>query len=191
MRRTLILLFLSIAVLSGCAGNRPKEADAVPAVSNPELARLSLEIARLEAQQSRLKAQMGQELNEYQSKQPRRVFVSGQRAGEFQSYVTSCLKKVAATGNQNYPEEARGKIYGNLIATFTLDHTGNLENVAIDRTSGHKVLDDAIVDAIKRSAPFPEFPAVIRAKLDQLSITQLFSFEREEPEALGDDDTKP
>ncbi len=58
-----------------------------------------------------------------------------------------------------YPSEAvkRG-IQGQVRIEFTIERDGQLRRVKILETSGHKILDDAVVDAIKLSSPYPPLP---------------------------------
>ena len=73
------------------------------------------------------------------------------------------------------------------MVTFTLARNGQLEQVAIERSSGHKVLDDAIIKAIKLSAPFPAFPQDSPEQVDQLAIVQKFSFTKDQSNPVQHD----
>lgn len=106
----------------------------------------------------------------------RKRFVSGQRAGLFQSYVSFCLARIVEVGSVNYPSEARGKIYGKVTATFSVRADGGLEGVEVDKSSGHLVLDKALVSAIRLSAPFKSFPPDFPPSVEVLSVTQTFHY---------------
>src|SRR5476649_1793575 len=113
-----------------------------PAKSDVEardLVEKSLEIARLEAQIQR-------ELQAYQER-PKRKFI-GARASEyrFAQYVDNWRQKVERIGNLNYPEEARTrKIHASLQLTVAIKADGEVESVEINRSSGHKFLDQAAI----------------------------------------------
>jgi periplasmic protein TonB len=139
-----------------------------------DLVEKSLEIARLEAQIRR-------EHQAYQER-PKRTFV-GARASEyrFAQYVDNWRQKIERIGNLNYPEEARArKLYGSLQLTVAIKADGEVESVEINRSSGHKVLDQAAVRIVRLAAPFDRFPDNIRADTDILHITRTWTFTRAE-----------
>jgi protein TonB len=58
-----------------------------------------------------------------------------------------------------YPPEAASKgIYGDLRITFVIRKDGKLGSVKLERTSGHKMLDDAAMKALRDAAPFWPLP---------------------------------
>jgi len=132
----------------------------------------SLEIARLEAQIRR-------EHQAYQER-PKRKFV-GARAAEyrFAQYVDNWRIKIERIGNLKYPEEAKvRKLYGSLQLTVAIKADGEVESVEINRSSGHKVLDQAAIRIVRLAAPFERFPANIKADTDILHITRTWTFTR-------------
>ena len=132
----------------------------------------SLEIARLEAQIRR-------DYIAYQER-PKRKFI-GARAEEyrFATYVDNWRQKVERVGNLNYPAEARArKIYGSLLLTVAIKADGEVETVAVERSSGHKILDQAAIRIVRLSAPFERFPDNIRRDTDIIHITRTWTFTR-------------
>ena len=132
----------------------------------------SLEIARLEAQIRR-------EYQAYQER-PRRRFV-GARAAEyrFAQYVDNWRQRIERVGNLNYPAEAKAKrIYGSLQLTVAIKADGEVESIEINRSSGHKVLDQAAIRIVRLAAPFERFPDNIRVDTDILHITRTWTFTR-------------
>ena len=79
-------------------------------------------------------------------------------------------------GNLNYPEDARGKIYGSLILTVSIKADGSLASVEIQRSSGQPILDRAAVRIVKMAAPYASFPANIKRDTDILVITRTWTF---------------
>ena len=137
-----------------------------------DLVEKSLEIQRLEAQIRR-------EMQVYQER-PKRTFV-GARAQEyrFAQYVDNWRLKIERVGNLNYPEEARQKrIFGKLQMTVAIKANGEVESVEINRSSGHKVLDQAALRIVRLAAPFDRFPDAIRRDTDILHITRTWTFTR-------------
>ena len=60
---------------------------------------------------------------------------------------------------QHYPAVARAQhLEGTVTVAFWVDERGDLVHQALYKTSGHTVLDNEAVDAIKRAAPFPPPP---------------------------------
>jgi periplasmic protein TonB len=55
-----------------------------------------------------------------------------------------------------------------------------VESVEINRSSGHKVLDQAALRIVRLAAPFDRFPDNIRADTDILHITRTWTFTRAE-----------
>jgi len=132
----------------------------------------SLEIQRLEAQIRR-------DYQAYQER-PKRKFV-GARASEyrFAQYVDNWRIKIERIGNLNYPEEAKSrKLYGSLQLTVAIKADGEVESVEINRSSGHKVLDQAAIRIVRLASPFDRFPANIKADTDILHITRTWTFTR-------------
>lgn len=137
-----------------------------------DLIEKSLEIQRLEAQIRR-------DFQAYQER-PRKKFV-GARAAEyrFAAYVDNWRLKVERVGNLNYPQEARARrLYGSLQLTVGVRPDGEVESVEINRSSGHKVLDQAAIRIVRLSSPFDRFPDAIRSDTDILYITRTWSFTR-------------
>jgi len=59
----------------------------------------------------------------------------------------------------HYPPDAAAQgIYGDLIIKFTIKKNGHLGAVDLVRTSGHKVLDDAAMEALRDGSPYWPLP---------------------------------
>ena len=153
----------------------PTPPDATGAKADKEardLVEKSLEIARLEAQIRR-------DYQAYQER-PKRQFV-GARAAEyrFAQYVDNWRLKVERIGNLNYPAEAKKRrIYGSLQLTVAIKADGEVESVEVNKSSGHKVLDQAALRIVRLAAPFERFPQNIRKDTDILHITRTWTFTR-------------
>ena len=131
-----------------------------------------LEVARLEAQ-------IAKEWQAYQ-KLPRRKFI-GARAESvvYAEYVEKWRQRIETVGTQNYPQEARRQqLFGSLLLTVSIKADGSVEQVEVDRSSGHTILDSAARRIVELAGPFPPFPASIRSEYDILSITRQWSFTR-------------
>jgi periplasmic protein TonB len=73
-----------------------------------------------------------------------------------------------------YPNDARGA-RGEVQVAFTLDPSGSLLSLAIVRSSGDAILDQAALTTVQRAAPFPAFPAGIGRNSWDFSIPLAFA----------------
>ncbi|MCX8085478.1 MAG: TonB family protein [Rhodocyclaceae bacterium] len=148
--------------------DEPKEAPEAQ-LSGRDLASRALALARLEAE-------IATSIDRY-NQRPKRKFI-GARVEEyrFAQYVEDWRQKVERIGNLNYPEAARGKLYGSLILTVAIKSDGSLERVELNRSSGHKVLDEAAQRIVHLAAPFAAFPENIRRDTDIIEITRTWTF---------------
>ena len=113
------------------------------------------------------------------AKRPRRKFLSpSAKEYGFALYEDSWKQKVERVGTLNYPEAARGKLYGSLLLSVSIRADGSVEKVSVQRSSGHKVLDEAAVRIVRMAAPYAPFPPDIRKDYDIIEITRTWKFER-------------
>jgi protein TonB len=124
------------------------------------------------------RVQVARNTDDY-NKRPRKMFV-GVRATEyrFAQYVDDWRQKVERFGNLNYPDTARGKVYGSLRMSVSINPDGSLAAVEIERSSGHKLLDAAAERIVRMAAPYARFPDNIRRDVDVLVITRTWHFEQ-------------
>ena len=144
-------------------------ADPAPLPSGRDLATSALAMVRLEGEIAR-------EIEEY-NKRPR-VKNLGTRAEEyrFAQYMDDWRQKIERIGTLNYPAAAKGKLYGNLQLSVRIKSDGQIDRVEINRSSGHKILDDAARRIVHMAAPYAPFPGDIRRDTDILEITRTWNF---------------
>ena len=140
-----------------------------PAISGADLASSALAIARLEGQIAR-------QLDEYQQRPRKRSFGARVEEYRFAQYIEDWRQKVERIGNLNYPEAARGKLYGSLVLTVVIKASGDLERVELNRSSGKPLLDEAALRIVKMAAPYPAFPKAISRDTDILEISRTWTF---------------
>jgi len=147
------------------------QAEVKSQISGADLAESALIISRMEAQIAR-------QIDEY-NKRPRKTFV-GARASEvrYALYVEDWRQKIERIGNLNYPETARGRIYGSLTLTVSINSDGSLAAMDLERSSGYKILDAAAQQIVRLAAPYAKFPPDIRRETDILVITRTWYFTR-------------
>jgi protein TonB len=149
---------------------KPTPAPDAPApVAGADLMTSALALARMEAQIAR-------QIDEY-NKRPRKQFV-GARASEsrFAMYVEDWRRKVERVGNLNYPDGARGRVYGSLRVTVSIKPDGTIDEIQVDRPSEHKILNEAALKIVRLAAPYAPFPLEIRRDTDILVITRTWTF---------------
>lgn len=137
-----------------------------------------LDLAESARAMARLEGEISKSLDEY-SKRPRKKFV-GTRAEEyrFAQYIEEWRQKIERIGTLNYPEAARGKLYGSLVLSVSIKSDGSVSDIEINRSSGYRVLDDAARRIVNLGAPYAAFPPDIRRDTDVLVITRSWAFTR-------------
>ena len=138
-------------------------------VSGADLATSALAIARLEAQ-------IDKQVDEYQ-KRPRKKFI-GARTSEYVAaqYLEDWRQKIERVGTLNYPEAARGRLYGSLLLYLEIKSDGEVARAEIQRSSGNRILDEAALRIVRLAGPFPAFPPDLRQKVDILAFARTLAF---------------
>jgi protein TonB len=170
-----------------CAKQLLTQVQSAPARVNAEPSPAPVEPARREptgtdlrdsalAMVRNMEAQVSRQVDEY-SRRPKKTFV-GARASEFRfaQYVEDWRLKIERNGNLNYPESARGRLYGSLRLSVSINSDGTLASLELERSSGIPVLDQAARRIVQMSAPFARFPSDISRDTDILVITRTWHF---------------
>ena len=125
---------------------------------------------------ARLEAQIDRQVDDY-NKRPRKTFI-GARTTEYlpAQYVEDWRQKVERVGNLNYPEAARGKLYGSLTVYIEINSAGELLRAEIQRSSGQKVLDEAALRILRLAAPYGQFSAELKRQMDVLAFARVWTF---------------
>ena len=111
-----------------------------------------------------------------------RVISSQTKERDYQSYFQSWKNKVEKIGALNYPKAARSGINETLIMTVTLNQSGEVINIQMNKSSGVKGLDDAAENIVRLGSPYAPFPESFKEKLDTLQIRRVWRFSN----SLGD-----
>ncbi|MFP4252555.1 MAG: energy transducer TonB [Guyparkeria sp.] len=92
-------------------------------------------------------------------------------------YLARWKRQVEAYGNQNYPNAlVQQNLSGQVILEVTIGKKGHILNLAIRRSSGNPVVDNAARNLLQAAAPYPAFPDELAAKHDRLVITRTWVF---------------
>lgn len=152
------------------ADTRSEQPDPTRSLSGIDLADTARAMARLEGE-------INKAMDEY-NKRPQKKFV-GARAHEYglAPYFDAWKQKVERIGTLNYPDEARGKLYGKVVIFVELRaEDGSLYSAEISRSSGHKILDQAALRILRMSAPFGPIPREAMGGAAILSFAREWNF---------------
>lgn len=152
----------------------PKRTDPAPPTPLPSVSGLDLASKALAA--VRLEGEIARNLEEYNQRPKKHFFRPRASEYRFAQYVEDWRQKVERFGNLNYPESARGRIYGSLVLTAEINADGSLRSLIIDRPSPHKVLNEAARRIVEMAAPYAAFPPDVQRDTDVISITRTWSF---------------
>lgn len=147
--------------------------EAPPTLSGADLATSAMAMIRLQAEIDR-------NVEAY-NKRPKKT-QANLRAREvpYAMYTEEWRQKVERVGTLNYPEAARGKLYGSLVLSVSIRTDGSIENIEVERSSGHKLLDAAARRIVQMAGPYAPLPPEIRRDTDILVITRTWFFTRED-----------
>ena len=127
---------------------------------------------------ARLEAQIDKQTRDYNAR-PRRGYIGPTTRGTtYAMYYAQWKDKVERIGTLNYPEEARGRLYGDLTLRVTLNPDGTIYNdeVEVTRSSGSAVLDRAARRIVLLGAPYGRFSDELRREYDIFEIFSTFRF---------------
>ena len=124
-----------------------------------------------------LSAELERKLQAY-AERPRRKWISARtREHRFAAYMDAWRRKVERVGNLNYPHEAlQHGLSGSLLLEVALNPDGTVADIALRRSSGQRILDDAAVRIVNLAAPFARFPESIAEEVDVLHIQRTWMF---------------
>jgi protein TonB len=133
-------------------------------------------VEQVARQLARMQAEIAKQISDYQKRPRRHHFMPSTSEYRFARYVEDWRARVEKIGNEHYPEEARGKIYGALRMTVAIRKDGTVAEATIEESSGAPVLDRAARRIVKLAAPYPPFPPDIARDTDILEITRTWIF---------------
>lgn len=150
------------------------DADAAPAGrSDATILQRSLEIASLEAK-------LDQQRQAYAARpRVRRLTSVATQRSEDALYLHNWRTRIEQIGNANYPERARQQqLFGDLRLMVALWPNGEVKEIKVLKSSGHKVLDEAAIRIVRLAEPFSPFPNDMARQVDVLEIIRTWRFHR-------------
>ena len=140
---------------------------------NPEVDRLSQELATLEAELA--------EQTRLMSDRPRvrRLTAASAKQSVDAAYLLDWRRRLEAVGNKYYPEASvRYGIYGAVRLLVIIRSDGSLEDIQVLSSSGFAVLDEAAIKVVRMAAPYSPFPEELKATTDKLEIIRTWHYEQ-------------
>lgn len=132
---------------------------------------------RLNARElARLEAQVARQIEDYNKRPRLHFFAPSTSPYVFAMYEEAWRQKVERFGNLNYPDEARGKVYGQLRMTVYIRQDGSLQDFVLDRSSGSPILDRAARRIVEQAGPYGAFTPEMLKAADVLVITRTWMF---------------
>lgn len=127
-------------------------------------------------QLARVQAEIAKTISDYQKRPRKHHFMPSTSEYRFARYVEDWRARLERIGNEHYPNEARGKYYGELRMTVAIRKDGTLVEAVIEKSSGSPVLDRAARRIVSMAAPYPPFSPELARDTDILEITRTWIF---------------
>ena len=92
-------------------------------------------------------------------------------------YLSSWLQKLEKKGNSLYRSRFPNRdLYGSVVISLELHHTGKILDYAILKSSGKKAIDTLALDTIKQVGNFGQFPKSLRDKKSSITVYREWAF---------------
>ena len=127
-------------------------------------------------QLARAQAEIAKQISDYQKRPRKHHFMPSASEYRYARYVEDWRARVERIGNENYPNDARGRFYGALRMTVAIRKDGSIADAMIDQSSGSQILDRAARRIVQMAGPYPPFPPEIARDTDILEITRTWIF---------------
>ena len=131
-------------------------------------------------QLKRAQAEIAKQISDYQKRPRKHHFMPSASEYRYARYVEDWRARVEKIGNENYPNDARGRYYGALRMTVAIRKDGSVADTLIEQSSGSQVLDRAARRIVQMAGPYPPFPPEIGRDTDILEITRTWIFSNDQ-----------
>ena len=149
--------------------NPPKDASTEPMQNGSTDEETTQQLARAQAE-------IAKQISDYQKRPRKHHFMPSASEYRFARYVEDWRARVERIGNENYPNDARGRYYGALRMTVAIRKDGSVADALIEQSSGSQILDRAARRIVQIAGPYPPFPPEIARDTDILEITRTWIF---------------
>jgi protein TonB len=127
-------------------------------------------------QLARAQAEIAKQISDYQKRPRKHHFMPSASEYRYARYVEDWRARVERIGNENYPNDARGRYYGALRMTVAIRKDGSVADALIEQSSGSQILDRAARRIVQIAGPYRPFPPEIARDTDILEITRTWIF---------------
>jgi protein TonB len=134
---------------------------------------------------ARAQAEIAKQISDYQKRPRKHHYMPSTSEYRYARYVEDWRARVEKIGNEHYPDEVRGKVYGSLRMTVAVRKDGSVVEATVEKSSGSAVLDRAARRIVNMAAPFPPFPPDIGRDTDVLEITRTWVFTNDQLSTRG------
>jgi protein TonB len=117
-------------------------------------------------------------VNEIPDSNPRELVVSAStRESRIAGYLNAWKTRVERIGTLNFPRSAElARIHSYPVLEVAISANGELKEVVVRSSSGHRLLDQAAMDILRMAAPFEPFPQRLRDDYDVLRFAYEWHF---------------
>ncbi|MEM7430946.1 MAG: energy transducer TonB [Pseudomonadota bacterium] len=114
---------------------------------------------------------------------PRHVIIGvDTRHAEYAPYLSNWKGRIEAVGDDYFANLGHaGSFDGSPTLEVTIESSGALSQVLLEKSSGSPVIDQAALDIIRRGAPFDPFSVDVSEDFDRLSFRYKFKFSDPNP----------
>jgi protein TonB len=93
------------------------------------------------------------------------------------AYLDGWKRRIEQVGTINFPDAARrSKLSGNPVLEVAIRSDGQLQEVLVRRSSGHRELDAAAIRIVRLASPFDPFPPAMRERYPLLRFAYEWQF---------------
>lgn len=125
---------------------------------------------------ARLQAQLDDEISDG-ARRPRRLTYGVNAVGvNYARYVDDWARRVERIGTEQYPDEARGRLYDAMLVGVEIDRSGNVVDLVLHNPSRHEVLNRAVRRVVLSGAPYPRFTPEMARDGETLRIVRIWHF---------------
>ena len=99
------------------------------------------------------------------------------RESAIAAYLDGWKRRIEQVGTINFPDEARRRqLSGNPVLEVAIRADGQLQEVVVRRSSGHRELDAAAIRIVRLASPFDPFPPAMRERYPLLRFAYEWQF---------------
>lgn len=124
-------------------------------------------------------AEIEKRINEENARPKKRYISPATQQAVYAIYYDELRRKIEERGTDNFPRAAGQKLYGELIMSITVNHSGDVLHTEVVQPSGNGVLDRQ-AQAIVRGLTFGRFSDEMRRQADQIVVVTRFRFSRDQ-----------